>query len=82
MEIVRTILTVIYFIIALVVIILALIQTKDDSGLSQTITGSSTSNFYEKNKGRTKEGKQKRMMIISSIVFGVLTLVLGILYLA
>ena len=82
MEIVRTILTVVYFVIALVVIILALIQTKDDSGLSQTITGSSTSNFYEKNKGRTKEGKQKRMMVISSIVFGVLTIVLGILYLA
>ncbi len=82
MEIIRTILTVIYFVIALVVIVLALIQTKDDAGLSQTITGSSTNNFYEKNKGRTKEGKQKRMMVISSIVFGVLTLVLGILYLA
>lgn len=82
MEIIRTILTVIYFVIALVVIILALIQTKDDAGLSQTITGSSTNNFYEKNKGRTKEGKQKRTMVISSIVFGVLTIVLGILYLA
>jgi preprotein translocase subunit SecG len=81
MEIVRTILTVIYFIIALVVIILALIQTKDDAGLSQTITGSSTNNFYEKNKGRTKEGKQKRIMVISSIIFGILTLVLGVLYL-
>ena len=81
MEIVRTILTVIYFIIALVVIILALIQTKDDAGLSQTITGSSTYNFYEKNKGRTKEGKQKRIMVISSIIFGILTLVLGVLYL-
>lgn len=82
MEIIRTILTVIYFIIALVVIILALIQTKEDSGLSQTITGSSTNNFYEKNKGRTKEGKQKRLMIISSVVFGILTIVLGILYLS
>ena len=71
----------IYFIIALVVIILALIQTKDDAGLSQTITGSSTNNFYEKNKGRTKEGKQKRIMVISSIIFGILTLVLGVLYL-
>ena len=81
MEIVRTILTVIYFIIALVVIILALIQTKDDAGLSQTITGSSTNNFYEKNKDRTKEGKQKRIMVISSIIFGILTLVLGVLYL-
>ncbi len=82
MEVIRTILTVIYFIIALVVIILALIQTKDDAGLSQTITGSSTNNFYEKNKGRTKEGKQKRLMVISSIIFGILTIVLGILYLA
>ena len=81
MEIIRTILTVIYFFIALVVIILALIQTKDDAGLSQTITGSSTNNFYEKNKGRTKEGKQKRIMVISSIIFGILTLVLGVLYL-
>lgn len=82
MEILRTILTVIYFIIALVVIILALIQAKDDSGLSSTITGSSTNNFYEKNKGRTKEGKQKRLMITSSVLFAILTVVLGILYLA
>lgn len=80
MEIIRTILTVIYFFIALVVIILALIQTKDDAGLSQTITGSSTNNFYEKNKGRTKEGKLKRWTIILSIVFAVLTIALGIVY--
>ena len=82
MEIARTILTVIYFVVALAVIILALIQTKEDGGLSSTITGSSTNNFYEKNKGRTKERKQKRWTIILSIVFAVLTIVLGILYLA
>ena len=82
MEIVRTILTVIYFILMLVVIIIALIQAKEDAGLSSTITGSSTNNFYDKNKGRTKEGKQKRIMIISSILFAILTVVLGILYLA
>lgn len=82
MEIIRTILTVIYFIVALAVIILATIQSKDDAGLSSTITGSSTNNFYEKNKGRTKEGKQKRWTIILAIVFAILTIVLGILYLA
>ena len=54
MEIARTIVTVIYFIIAVAVIILALMQSKEDSGLSSTITGSSTNNFYEKNKSRTK----------------------------
>lgn len=82
MEIVKTILTIIYFIIALAVIILALIQSKEDSGLSSTITGSSTNNFYEKNKGRTKEGRQKRSMVILSVMFAVLTIVLGIVYLA
>ena len=82
MEIARTILTVVYFIIALAVIILALIQTKDDGGASATITGSSTNNFYEKNKGKTKEGKLKRWTIILAILFAILTLALGILYMA
>ena len=77
---IRTILTVIYFILAFVVIIIATMQNKDDAGLSETITGSTTNNFYEKNKGRTKEGKQKRVMVISSIVFTIVTVVLGILY--
>ena len=80
MGIVKNILTVVYFIIALVVIILALIQTKDDPGLSSTITGSSTDNFYEKNKGKTKEGKQKRLLITLSVVFVILTIALGIIY--
>lgn len=82
MEIAKGILIVIYFIVALVVVILALIQSKEDAGLSSTITGSSTENFYEKNKGRTKEGKQKRLLIILSIVFAVLTIALGIIYMA
>ena len=59
MEIAKTILIAIYVVVALALIILTLIQAKEDAGLSSTITGSSTNNFYEKNKGRTKEGKQK-----------------------
>ena len=82
MQVIKIILTVILFIICFALTALALIQSKEDAGLSSTITGSSTNNFFEKNKGRTKEGKQKRFMIISSIIFGILTIVLGILYLA
>ena len=82
MGIAKTILTVVYFIIAIAMIILALIQTKEDGGLSSTITGSSTNNFYEKNKGRTKEGKQKKWTVILSVVFVVLTIALGIVYMA
>lgn len=82
MEIAKIILIIIYFIVAIPLIILTLIQSKEDAGLSSTITGSSTNNFYEKNKGRTKEGKQKRWTIILSIAFAILTIVLGIIYMA
>lgn len=82
MEIAKGILIVIYFIVAIVLIILALIQSKEDAGLSSTITGSSTNNFFEKNKGRTREGKQKRWTIILSVVFAILTIALGIIYMA
>ena len=82
MEMIKGILIVIYFIVAAILIILTLIQTKEDAGLSSTITGSSTSNFYEKNKRRTKEGKQKRWTIILSVVFAILTVALGIIYMA
>ncbi len=77
---VKTALMVIYFIVAFFVIVLALIQAKEDSGLSSTITGSSTDNFYEKNKARTKEGKQKRVLIILSAVFIILSIALNIVY--
>ena len=80
MGIVKGILIAIYIIVALVLTILTLIQTKEDAGMSSTITGSSTNNFFEKNKGRTKEGKQKRWTIILAIVFAILTIALGIIY--
>lgn len=82
MAVVRTILTVLFFVIGAIIVILAFMQTKEDEGLSSTITGSSTKNFYEKNKARTKEGKQKRWTKILSIVFAIITIVLGILYMA
>lgn len=82
MEIAKGILIVIYFVVAIVLIILTLIQSKEDAGLSSTITGSSASNFLEKNKGRTKEGKQKRWTIILAVIFAILTIALGILYMA
>ena len=59
--------------------ILTLMQSKDDEGASGTITGG-TSSFYEKNKGRTKEGQLKKITIILGIVFIILAILLGIIY--
>lgn len=80
MEVLKGLLMVIYVAVAVVLIVLTLIQTKDGSGASSTVTGSSTNNFYNQNKGRTKEGKMKRLTIILGIVFAVLAVVLSIFY--
>ena len=82
MEILKIILVVIDLLICLALTILAMVQSKDDAGLSSTITGSSSNNFFEKNKGRTKEGKQKRWTIILGILFVIVTIALSIVYIA
>ena len=78
MEIVRYIVMGIYAVVCLVLTYLTFKQTKEEG--SSVITGASGNNFYEKNKGRTTEGKMKRATIILMIVFAVLTLALSILY--
>ncbi len=81
MEIAKYIVCGIYIIVCVALIILATIQHKEKEGASGTITGSSTNNFYEQNKGRTKEGKLKKWTIILGVMFALLAIVLGILYL-
>lgn len=75
----KTLLVIIYSIVAVALTILTLMQSGDDEGASSTITGGSGS-FYEKNKGRTKEGQLKKITIILGIAFIVLAITLGIIY--
>lgn len=81
METIKNVLVVIYFIVCAALVILAMMQTKEDAGLSGTISGSSTNNFYEKNKGRTRDGQMKKWTIILAVVFAILSVLVGILYL-
>lgn len=80
MQILKYILIVIDVIIAISLIILTLMQHKDDPGLSGTITGAAANNFLDKNKGRTKEGRLKKWTIIFGIVFAIITVALNIVY--
>lgn len=82
MQVVKIILVVVDLIICLALTILAMVQSKDDAGLSSTITGSSTNNFFEKNKSRTKEGMQKKWTIILGIAFVIVTIATSIVYIA
>ncbi len=79
-NVIRYILMAIYSVVCLAIIVLVMKQNKEDNGASGTIMGASANNFYEKNKGKTNEGKMKIATIILMIVFVVLTLTLGVLY--
>ena len=69
MTVAKNIAIVAYVIVCLLVIILATAQAKDSQGASGAITGSTTNNFYEKNKGRTKDGALKKATVIFSVLF-------------
>lgn len=80
MEILKWILIVIDVIIAIAMVIITLMQHKDDPGLSSTITGAAANNFYDKNKGRTKEGKLKKWTIMLGIALVLVTVALNTIY--
>lgn len=80
MEIVKNIIIVIYLIVCVALIFVTTKQSKDDNGASGTVMGASASNFYEKNKGKTREGKLKKATIILAVVFVILNIALGIIY--
>lgn len=81
MEIVRYIVMGIYLVVCVALMVLTFKQTKEEGGTS-TIMGAAASNFYEKNKGKSREGKMKKATIVLLIVYAVLTVALGIIYVA
>ena len=81
MAIAKNIIVVLYIIICVALIILATVQAKDSQGASGAITGSSTNNFYEKNKGGTKDGALKKATVGLGVLFAIGTIGLSFLYL-
>ena len=78
-EVIRNIVLVIYVLVCIVLIVLATIQARDNNGASQTVTGAAANNFYENNKGRTKEGKLKGYTVVTGVLFVILAVALSIL---
>ncbi|MDR0978741.1 MAG: preprotein translocase subunit SecG [Lachnospiraceae bacterium] len=80
METLKLIMIIIYAVVCLALVILVMLQSKDDAGASSAVVGGGGDSFYEKNKGRTREGKMKRFTIILGIVFVLLTIALSVVY--
>ena len=69
---IRSILLILTGICAIAIIVAVLIQPSNPDGGRNVITGTNDS-YYAQNKGDTKEGRLKKIIIICSVVILVLT---------
>lgn len=76
------VLSILLIVCALALLIVVMLQTERGRGMSGAVAGSSSSsNYYGKNKGMTKEALMKRITIILSIIFMVAVIVVDLLIL-
>ena len=73
------IISAIVLIIACVFIVIVVLMKDTKTQMSQTISGSSSDSFYQKNAGRTKEAMLNKATIIAAVVFFVLALAVNII---
>lgn len=76
MEILKTILTVVFILISLALTVIILAQEGKSAGLG-TIAGAADT-YYGKNKGRTIEGKLEKGTKVLVVLFIVIAIVLNI----
>ena len=75
----QLVLSIIYFIVALALIAIVMLQSGKSAGLSGAIAGGADT-FLSKNKAKTADAKLARVTKWVAIGFMVLTLVIGIVF--
>ena len=75
----KIILTVLFILVCVAIIVIVLMQDSKGDGLSSAIAGGggSTSTYWSKNKGRSKEGIMSKITIALTIVFIILSVILN-----
>ena len=69
----RTALTILFIIVCVVLCVVVLMQKGRDSGISGLTGGSSSDTYWDKNKGRSREG----MILLVTRVLSVLAILLA-----
>ncbi len=82
MEIAKNILIVVYLIVCVALILVTVLQNKEDRNSMEDVAENPRANkYFEKNKTRTKSGRIQKNTIILGVLFAILSIVLGIIYL-
>lgn len=83
MEALKIICTILFLLICVAIVVVVLMQDSKSEGLSSAIMGGagSSSTYWSKNKGRSKEGILLKVTIVLGVLFGVLALLLNMSFL-
>ena len=76
----QTAVAILHIVIAVALIVVVLFQTGKDTGLSGVIGGESSSSFYGKNKGKTKDAMLAKLTTVLAILFLITSLILTIVF--
>ena len=76
----QTAVAILHIVIAVALIVVVLFQSGKDAGLSGVIGGESSSSFYGKNKGKTKDAILGKITTLLAIIFLITSLVLTIAF--
>ncbi len=74
----RTALTIVFIIVCIALCVVVLMQKGRDSGISGLTGGSSSDTYWDKNKGRSREGMILMLTRVLSVVAILLAAVLNI----
>ena len=69
----------IVLIIACIFIVVVVLVKDTKTQMSQTISGSSSDSFYQKNAGRTKEAMLNKATVIAAVIFFVLAIAVNVI---
>ncbi len=72
--------TIVHIIVAVILIAIVLMQSGKDAGLSGTIAGGNSDNFFGRNKGRTLNGILEKLTVVFAVLFIILSVVLAIVF--
>ncbi len=78
MSVLEIILGAVVLVISLLLIIICLMQEQKPQNATAALTGASNDSFYDKNRGRTKEARLKKVTFWASLIFFALILFMDI----
>lgn len=78
MSALEIILGAVVLLVSVVLVVICMMQEQKPQNATAALTGASNDSFYDKNRGRTKEARLKKITFVFSLAFFILILFMDI----